>query len=370
MENNYVDSRLALVKHYIKIRQYPIILGFLAFLGFISIAVPLAVLFHRTAEISEIIKKLDEIQEKTDKIDFQIRASSAESCDELQQHGINQNGYYPIDVDGRYQGLPSTRIYCDFSDKYPKMVMFTHTNRSIRLSSSTNFTIDVTYDTNLEAMKSVIEKSNYCFQEITFECQQMPLHTQRQNHAVWLDNQGNPHYFFDGSKQLNRNDRQCACGKFGGCQGRNHVLCNCDLNFPHWTADHGKIDDKELLPITQFNYLGMGNGKAKLTIGNVTCENYSCPFGWTKMGSGSAAVASCFRWLGWSEKLATTLPLATAKNQCKALGGHVAAPHNQEQNQWMAEFAKKTGMAQFIIGIEKKDTKLVFLFGTFSEMRI
>ena len=34
------------------------------------------------------------------------------------------------------------------------------------------------------------------------------------------------------------------------------------------------------------------------------------------------------------------------------------------------EFAKKTGMAQLIIGIEKKDTKLVFLFGTFSEMRI
>ena len=82
------------------------------------------------------------------------------------------------------------------------------------------------------------------------------------------------------------------------------------------------------------------------------------------MGSESAAVASCYRWLDTSEKL------ATAKNQCKALGGHVAAPHNQEQNQWIAEFAKKTGMTQFIIGIEKIGTKLVLFICTILEMRI
>ena len=270
-------SRLALVKDYIKIHRYPIILSILSFLVFVSIVV----LFHRTS-------KINDIQEKTDEIEFQIRASSAESCRELHQHGFTNNGYYQIDLDGRYRGLRSTRIYCDFSDIDPKMIMFASTNGSIELNGSTNFTIDVTYDTKMEEMANVIKNSNYCYQEIIFECQQMPLHTQDQNHAAWLDNQGNPRYFFDGSKLLNLNDRQCACGAFGGCQGKENVLCNCDLNYPYWTADQGKIEDKKLLPITQFSYLGSSDnpGRAKLTIGNVICEKDVCPLGWSKLASG------------------------------------------------------------------------------------
>ena len=77
-----------------------------------------------------------------------------------------------------------------------------------------------------------------------FECQKMPLHTKANNHAAWFDNQGNPHYFFDGSNQLNLNDRQCACGASGSCQG--NLLCNCDWyshsNSHYWTKDQGKIE--------------------------------------------------------------------------------------------------------------------------------
>ena len=286
--NIYVDSRLALIKDYIKSRLYPIILGCFGFLVFVS----LVVLFHRTAKIND---KLSEIQEKDDKIDFLIRASSAKSCRELHQHGFTTNGYYQIDLDGRYRGLRSTKIYCDFTDIDPKMIMFTRMNGSIELTGSGNATFEVTYDTNLEDMKNVIKNSNYCSQEIIFECQKMPLHTKGNNHAAWFDNQGNPHYFFDGSNQLNLNDRQCACGASGSCQG--NLLCNCDWyshsNSHYWTKDQGKIEEKDLLPITQFSYFGSEGdstsdnpGRAKLNIGNVICEKDVCPLGWSKLASG------------------------------------------------------------------------------------
>ena len=232
------------------------------------------------------------------------------------------------------------------------MIMFASTNGSIELNGSTNFTIDVTYDTNLEQMTNVIKNSNYCYQEIIFECQQMPLHTKDQNHAAWLDNQGNPRYFFDGSKSENLNDRQCACGAFGGCQGKENVLCNCDFNYPYWTADQGKIEEKELLPITQFRYLGSSDnpGRAKLTIGNVICEKDVCPLGWNKVGT----IDGCFRWLPQK------VTLATAKTRCQALGGQVVAPRNMKQSRMLGEFAKSQEKTQFLVGIEKKDTKLVF----------
>ena len=89
MENVYVTSRLALIKEFIRIRRHPIILGCFGFLVFVFIVV----LFHRTSTIND---KLSEIQENEDKIDFLIRASSAESCRELHQHGFTKNGYYQI----------------------------------------------------------------------------------------------------------------------------------------------------------------------------------------------------------------------------------------------------------------------------------
>ena len=105
------------------------------------------------------------------------------------------------------------------------------------------------------------------------------------------------------------------------------------------------------LPITQFNYLDSSDnpGRAKLTIGNIICEKDPCPLGW-KVGT----IDGCFRWL------AQKVTLATAKTQCQALGGQVAAPRNMKQNRLLAEFAKSQGKTQFLVGIEKKDTKLVF----------
>ena len=106
----------------------------------------------------------------------------------------------------------------------------------------------------------------------------MPLHFNGLNHGFWLDNRGNEQYFFDGS---NTKENQCQCSKNGQkCLFSSEAKCNCDLRFPIFTEDFGKIDAFWLLPITGFGYnfhglktLNYQNSSAKLIVGDLICKD-------------------------------------------------------------------------------------------------
>ena len=85
----------------------------------VSVVIFVGVLiWYQTTRIDELNAKLQEqnqtLNNHAGKLDFHYRASSAENCDELFEHGINISGTFNIDPDGRYHGMHSFEVICDF----------------------------------------------------------------------------------------------------------------------------------------------------------------------------------------------------------------------------------------------------------------
>ena len=78
---------------------------------------------EQAKEIKNTKATLEDHQQSLDnhavKLDFHYRASSAENCDELFEHGINVSGTFNIDPDGRYHGMHSFEVICDFEKNRP-----------------------------------------------------------------------------------------------------------------------------------------------------------------------------------------------------------------------------------------------------------
>ena len=223
----------------------------------------------------KINSKIDEVSEKHQNLskhqDFHVKAASPSTCQELQNYGYSENGVYLIDPDGRYQGNAAFYVYCNFV--YGTTNILVHPNsKTFNITSLKNdHLIPIEYETSFENIQTLIRNSVSCYQEITFDCNAMPLHSVELNHGFWRDKYGVERYFFDGSDM---NSRNCKCSNDGQCQGKQDALCYCDLTSKLGMQDKGRITADWLLPISEFGYRFFGhsrNGFGRVTIGDIIC---------------------------------------------------------------------------------------------------
>ena len=237
-------------------------------------------------------KRISKLEEKVKNTDFHASAASAQSCQELYNHGFTKSGYYLVDPDGRYSGQSSIEVFCKFYqvnfwrgykhiEEFRIETVLRPKNSEFEISSSRDkdFKADVRYNATTNQIASLITNS-ICYQEITFKCLVMPLHYEATNHGYWKDRSGTERYFFDGYDFKGRN---CKCSNTPDeqCQNNANALCNCDMRSKYDSEDKGKVTSDWILPMTEVGYKFHGhslntfnaqNGSATIIIGDLVCR--------------------------------------------------------------------------------------------------
>ena len=151
---------------------------------------------EQAKEIKNTKATLEDHQQSLDnhavKLDFHYRASSAENCDELFEHGINVSGTFNIDPDGRYHGMHSFEVICDFEKNVTRIQP---KKNLVKLSKSSKL---VQYSARMDQIRYLIEHSGSCYQEISVQ-------DASPQDVVWLDFKGRERNFsngFEGKVQL------------------------------------------------------------------------------------------------------------------------------------------------------------------------
>ena len=236
--------------------------------------------------------RISKLEEKIKKTDFHASAASAQSCQELFNHGFTKSGYYLVDPDGRYSGQSSFEVFCKFYqvrfwrsyryvEEFRIETAIRPTKSQFELSSGSekDFKANIRYNATTDQITSLI-KNSVCYQEITVKCLVMPLHYEATNHGYWKDRSGTERYFFDGNDFKGRN---CKCSNTPDeqCQNNANALCNCDMRSKYDSEDKGKITSDWILPMTEVGYkfhghslntFNLQNGSATIIIGDLVCK--------------------------------------------------------------------------------------------------
>ena len=230
----------------------------------LSLTLLVVIIFGLIFGLMGRISKLETIvSEQQNQHSFHSKAGSAIDCREMRNHGMNQSGYFLVDPDGRYNGMSSFEVYCDF---VKNQTIVSPNSNPIRIEDTnylTNFEYPVSYEAPIDKIRQLIISSRLCSQKISIECQNMPLQSKGVDRAWWLDYQGKKVYFFDGN---NPKVRKCS---------RSYCICN----HPNTKFQEiGRITADWLLPVTGFGYIpDHGDNhesikELKVNVGDVVCE--------------------------------------------------------------------------------------------------
>lgn len=129
------------------------------------------VLEESDAKISKLQEDIDVLKDELEEVTKLPRVS--ESCDEIAALGTAaKSGWYWIDFDGKY-GSPPTRVYCEFPSLWTSMgnVSFAQIDPCLERQCQT---INMTYE-NLPQIKAMLDQSEYCLQQIIFDCIGAPI---------------------------------------------------------------------------------------------------------------------------------------------------------------------------------------------------
>ncbi|KAK2145704.1 hypothetical protein LSH36_662g04064 [Paralvinella palmiformis] len=188
------------------------------------------------------------------------------SCDFLKRREPKtDSGMYVIDPDGP-GGVAPFMVECDMRTDRGVTVVSHDAMHMIKVSvypepESYEKIIRYKYG-SIEQMLALINISDFCYQEMTFQC----------DNGAPLDG-----YYVDGAG-FRRNkwggavtEGKCPCGEIGSCTtpGSN---CNCDGNGFITSYDYGKLTDKNQLPVTKLVFGRIsGISKAYHTLSALYC---------------------------------------------------------------------------------------------------
>ena len=134
----------------------------------------------------------------------------APSCEHLATFGLTKSGFFNIDMDGEGNGLEPFRAFCNFttnetiiSHSYENPVEIT------KCSEPGCFKLELEYSTDMENLEKLIEISESCSQEITFDCHMVALEYNDVNLAWWTSRDGEKQLFSD---EVEDGNNFCSCG--------------------------------------------------------------------------------------------------------------------------------------------------------------
>ena len=211
------------------------------------------------------------IQERVLKLEELLKLVALRSCHEYKQRGITRSGLYYIDPDGIKVGENSFLVKCDFEEGTTE-VSHDHQDKIIipHCSGDRCYHLRLRYPSSIKQIRSLIEQSDSCIQEITFECKLTTLVANKRTTGVWLNRDGEEELYFTGS---NHGKHLCACGTNRSCSNK-AFGCNCDLKKIESQEDTGVIKNMSALPITGFEYgkFQFSSQSAAISIGNLKCS--------------------------------------------------------------------------------------------------
>uniref|UniRef100_A0A3Q2CQH0 Contactin-associated protein-like 4 n=1 Tax=Cyprinodon variegatus TaxID=28743 RepID=A0A3Q2CQH0_CYPVA len=173
-----------------------------------------------------------------------------QSC-EAYKHNGNTSGYFYIDVDSSGPIKPQL-VYCNMTDENTWMEV-QHNNTEltkVRPSPGENqHMVHFNYMSAEEQLKAILHQSEYCQQELSYQCRKSRLlNTQEGSPFSWWlggPGLGLVQTYWGGAHP---GSQQCACGLQGDCVDP-QLYCNCDADRLEWNEDSGLISHKESLPI-------------------------------------------------------------------------------------------------------------------------
>ena len=211
-----------------------------------------------------------EIQKRVIRLEELSKSAALRSCYEYQQRGVTKSGIYYIDPDGLKVGDDPFLVRCDFGSKTTEV---SHNRREKRVISHCSadrcYQLRLVYPTSIQQIRSLIELSKTCTQEISFECKLTTLSSNKNPNGVWLNRNGKEEVYFSGS---NHGKHVCSCGTNQSCSNRANG-CNCDSKKLEFQQDKGIITNMSALPITGFEYgkFQFSSQYAAITIGSLKC---------------------------------------------------------------------------------------------------
>ena len=225
-----------------------------------------------TSKLSEVDMKLQDVDTKMEvrpKIEdmeqVQVlkelgKIKPLRNCQELQDQGISTPGTYFIDADGDGIGQKPFPVQCDFDGNASTIIKHDLSPEALVMS---NAEIGLEYLIPSEQIQALIEQSEECYQEVTFNCLNTPLINGDQSMAQIKNGR-------DYWSSLEDEICEVECGIM--CF-RKTITCNCDSLESYWQSDQKRVSRQSLLPITGFRYQRLSsNSFANVTIGPLVCS--------------------------------------------------------------------------------------------------
>ena len=238
---------------------------------------PTTVIRTTTAEPETTTTPDKSVEERLQHLEELSKIHTLRSCNEYDEYGINTSGTYFIDPDGPLVGIEPFEVHCNFDD-HSTEILHDHDGQTVEIDHCTEphvcFHLELKYPTKMEQMVSLIDLSDTCTQEITFNCFLAPLSVNGEAIGTWVNRNGGNETYFTGS---NHGTHICDCGVKKECSDTEHNnVCNCDAaELPIGQVDSGVITDMSALPIIGFNYgdlLEYPDQNAQIYIGRLKCK--------------------------------------------------------------------------------------------------
>jgi len=213
------------------------------------------------------------LEDRVQHLEDLSRVKVLRSCDEYSQYGLNASGLFYIDPDGDLIGHEPIEVYCDFEEKSTQIK---HDSEFIvdipHCEGQYCYSLNITYTAPLSQIKTLMDLSERCEQEITFNCFQSALSIEDTPVGVWINRDGGQETYYVGE---NHGSHLCSCALNNSCSdSARGEKCNCDANYiPEVQEDSGMITDMSALPISAFWYgdLIYDSQIAQVFIGRLKC---------------------------------------------------------------------------------------------------
>ena len=228
---------------------------------------------------SDVETLKDEMKEINDDVEHLLELSkmlTVRTCDEMHDYGLNKSDYYLVDPDGPLKGEKPIRVYCDFTEDFGFTQISHDAEDSIEVTHCQDpgcYSREITYDSPMEQIKTLIELSNSCNQLIRYDCYLSPLEENMVTFGYWVDRNGQNQIYWSGE---NYGNHVCSCHfSEEGCVEEETLsnTCNCDSNNPIPLFDEGYITNSSALPITELKFGGLNyeSQSGFHTLGKLSC---------------------------------------------------------------------------------------------------
>ncbi|KAL4228481.1 hypothetical protein ACF0H5_011528 [Mactra antiquata] len=191
----------------------------------------------------------------------EVCSATPSNCNDIKLNKPKSvSGQYEVDPDGDGP-LGVIQVECEMRSGFG-ITIIPLTDPKKKRVKNTRPTVEYEYEHDMPTIKTIIDGSGYCYQEMSFKAI---------NGAVLMD--GNDHWI-NGLGQTEENwggattHRACACGELGYCKNPDS-LCNAN-GTTETVFDNGKIVNKSKLPVLEVKVVP-GSGYGEVWIGPLMC---------------------------------------------------------------------------------------------------